>query len=133
MGRDKKEYDKKTISVFDLKGGYICAVLEALADEELLQLPLQCLEPQSAVCFCTPAFEHDLIDPSGTAGRLRHAVARLDRLQRLLVGHVIVGASPSGDNLYENHSKGPDVCLCRVLIGGKDLWYNIREGIEEGD
>ena len=117
--------------MFDLKGSYICAVLEALADKELLQLPLQCLESQSAVCFCTPAFEHDFIHSSGAAGRLRHAVACLDRLQRLLVGHVIVGATPSGDNLHENHSKGPDVCLCRVLIGGKDLWHKIREVIAE--
>ena len=107
--------------VVDLKWSNVCSIFEAFTDEEFLKLPLHCLEAESVGWLRLPASQHQVIQPSRALGRLWHTVARLDSFECFLVSHVVVGASPSRNDLVYHDAKRPHIGLNGVLVSGEDL------------
>eukprot|EP00047_Mylnosiga_fluctuans_P017911 m.65384 g.65384 ORF g.65384 m.65384 type:complete len:468 (-) comp7319_c0_seq2:293-1696(-) len=80
-------------------------------DEEVLQAPLQRLEARPLLGVRLPAVQHDLVERLRRAGRRGHAVAALDLLQHLGVGHAGVGDAAVRDELREQNTKRPHIRL----------------------
>ena len=86
-------------------------VLAGIEDKEVLEAPLQCLKGGPVRRVLLPAVQHDLVEALWRVGRAGHAVATLELLQHLRVGHAWVGDAATRHQLCQQDAKGPDVGL----------------------